>query len=169
MKKLISTLVLGASLVFPSLAVQAETKVAVIDVQRIFQEMPQAQESDKRIRDEFEPRAQEIRKLEDELQALLEKRERDAALMSEADMIQMNRKLQSLDNQYKQARGYFEEDRRKRSVQEQGKLMAIIEAAVITVAESGGYDLVLPLDATAYFSNKLDVTEQVIQEATKAK
>jgi outer membrane protein len=169
LKKLIAAVALAVTMMGSSFAAQAETKIAVINIAEVFQQLPQRDALQKTLKDEFEVRVQEVRGLESEMQRLYEKREKDGELLGQQEVTKITRQLETMQAEYKLKRKNLEEDQRRRGAEEQQKLMVKVQNAVVEVSKSEGYDLVLPLDATAYAADSLDITKQVIQQVSKSK
>lgn len=169
MKKLIAAVALAVTMMSSSFAAQAETKIAVINIAEVFQQLPQRDVLQKTLKDEFEVRVQEVRKLESEMQRLYEKREKDGELLGQQEVTKITRQLETMQAEYKLKRKNLEEDQRRRGAEEQQKLMVKVQNAIVEVSKSEGYDLVLPLDATAYAADSLDITKQVIKQVSKSK
>merc|ERR1711964_272793 len=85
-KHIVAGAMLGSALV--STSVMAEQKVAVVDVQGIFQAMPQAAE----IKDQLE----EVNQLQRDGQFYAERLQRDAATMSDAEKKELEQKILSV-------------------------------------------------------------------------
>lgn len=68
------------------LAAQAE-KIAVVDMQAVFEQLPQREAVNKTLKAEFGDRVAAVQKMQDELRDMLEKQQRDAALMSDAQKL----------------------------------------------------------------------------------
>lgn len=169
MKKLIAAVALAATIVTPSFSALAETKIAVINIAEVFQQLPQRDTLQKNLKDEFEVRVQEVRGLEAEMQRLYDKREKDGELLGQQEVTKITRQLETMQAEYKLKRKNLEEDQRRRGAEEQQKLMIKVQDAIVEVSKAQGYDLVLPLDATAYASDALDITKQVVQQVSKSK
>ncbi|WP_432453843.1 MULTISPECIES: OmpH family outer membrane protein [unclassified Agarivorans] len=169
MKKLITAVALAATISIPSFSVLADTKIAVINIAEVFKQLPQRDALQKSLKDEFEVRVQAVRSLEAEMQRLYDKREKDGELLGQQEVTKITRQLETMQAEYKIKRKNLEEDQRRRGAEEQQKLMVKVQDAVVAVSKSKGYDLVLPLDATAYSVDALDITKQVIQQVSKSK
>ncbi|GDY25694.1 MULTISPECIES: OmpH family outer membrane protein [unclassified Agarivorans] len=169
MKKLIAAVALAVTMMTPSFSALAEAKIAVINIADVFQQLPQRDTLQKTLKDEFEVRVQEVRGLEAEMQRLYDKREKDGELLGQQEVTKITRQLETMQAEYKLKRKNLEEDQRRRGAEEQQKLMVKVQEAIVEVSKSQGYDLVLPLDATAYASDSLDITKLVIQQVSKSK
>lgn len=58
----------------------------------------------------------------------------------------------------------FEQDNRRRQMEERNKLLSRIQDAVKKVADSDGYDVVIDANAVAYASNAKDITADVLKQ-----
>ena len=101
MKQLVKHIVAGAMLgsALVSTSVMAEQKVAVVDVQGIFQAMPQAAEIQNAIQAEFKDQLEEVNQLQRDGQFYAERLQRDAATMSDAEKKELEQKIK--DKEYK--------------------------------------------------------------------
>ena len=98
MKQLVKHIVAGAMLgsALVSTSVMAEQKVAVVDVQGIFQAMPQAAEIQNAIQAEFKDQLEEVNQLQRDGQFYAERLQRDAATMSDAEKKELEQKILSV-------------------------------------------------------------------------
>lgn len=143
--------------------------IAGIDIPKIVSEIPQKKAIEEKLNKEFGGQIAELQKLEKEMQSLIEKGERDSAMMSEKQRLDLKRKLEDLNASYKVKGKAFTEDNRRRQLEERDKLLTMIKKASAQVAEREGYDAVIDLNVTAYLSPKRDITEKVISEMTRMK
>nr|WP_170164062.1 OmpH family outer membrane protein [Gallaecimonas pentaromativorans] len=146
----------------------AETRIAVIDMAKIFQSLPQRQQVEDKLKKEFSDRIEEVRKLETQMQSIQEQARRDASIMTDTQKTDLSRKMEQLDADYKLKRKALDEDMRARQGEERNKLLASIEDAVTKVAK-GKYDVVLQSGAVAYISNDVDISDKVIAQVSKGK
>lgn len=168
MNRFIQAVALTLAISAPSFSAMAELKVATIDMRNVFQQISESMGVSKQLQDEFGVRIQELQKLEEQMQSLYQKRERDKALMSQEELTTITRELESLQAEYQLKGKNYEDDHRKRNAEEQQKLMVKVQQAVEQISKAQGYDLVLPIDATAYAKPELDISLQVIEIASKS-
>ena len=143
-----------------------DLKVGYIDTNKVLKDAPQADLARKKLEDEFNPRDQEIVKLQKKLKDLKEKQERDAKLMSQAESIKLERKIVSLKRDIKRAKEEFNEDFNLRRNEELAKLHKLISKTTVQVAEDLKYDIILS-DNVLYISKRVDITERVINRLQK--
>nr|WP_192954876.1 OmpH family outer membrane protein [Gallaecimonas mangrovi] len=146
----------------------AETRIAVIDMGKIFQSLPQRQQVEEKLKKEFSDRIEDVRKLEKQMQDIQEKARRDSSIMTDTQKTDMSRKMEQLQADYKLKRKALDEDMRSAQEDERNKLLATIQDAVNKVAK-GKYDVVLQSGAVAYTSSNVDISDKVIAQVSKGK
>jgi outer membrane protein len=169
LKQFIQIAALFFAFCIPSFAANVQMNVATINTHAVFQQLYQTQSVGQKLKAEFEPAVRELKRLEDEMKSIYEKRERDKVLLSEAEITDLNRQLEALQSEYKRKGKNFEDDKRKRSNEEQQILMVQVQSAITELAKANHYDLVLPIDATAFAKPELDISKQVLDTISKSK
>ena len=143
-----------------------DLKVGYIDTSKVLKEAPQADVARKTLEDEFNPRDQEIVKLQKQLKTLNEKQEREAKLMSRTDNVKLERKIVSIKRDIKRAKEEFNEDFNLRRNEELAKLHKLISKTTIQIAQEQQYDVILS-DNVLYISKRVDITEMVLERLRK--
>lgn len=167
MKKLVQGAAIAVLFSFSSYVAAADLNIATIDMRAVFQQLSQSGSVSQKLKDEFAEPIRELKKLEGEIKTTYEKRERDKSLLSESELTQLNRQLEAMQAEYQLKAKNFEDDKRARTAEEQQKIMVKVQDAVEAVASSKGYDLVLPIDTTAFAKAELDISRLVIDAASK--
>lgn len=152
-----------------SSAAMAETKIAVINVPRIMQEIPQGKAVEAKLKSEFDSRVREMQRMESEGQTLSAKLKKDESFMSADERTKLQRKLAELQADFSLKGQALQEDQRRRYSEEQKKVLEKIQAAVDSIAKAQGFDLVLNGQAVVYGSDKVDISSQVIQQVSKSR
>ncbi|WP_421133828.1 OmpH family outer membrane protein [Alteromonas sp. A079] len=170
MKQLVKHIVAGAMLgsALVSTSVMAEQKLAVVDVQGVFQAMPQAAEIQNAIQMEFKDQLEEVNQLQRDGQFFAERLQRDAATMSEAEKKDLEQKILNVREQLTTKGQPLQQNIQRRSNEERNKLLGLIKQAIDAVAAKEGYDVVLNAGAVAFAKEEHDLSEQVLQQASKA-
>ena len=145
----------------------ADTKIGVVDMEQVFQRLPQREQVTAQLKREFEPRVRELQKLEEEGQKLVEKFRKDESFMSKDQKKQNQEKLAKLQMEFNQKRQAFEQDNARRQGEERSKILKDVKVAIDQIARDGDYDLILENNAAPFSSSKLDITTQVISKASK--
>lgn len=170
MKQLVKHIVAGAMLgsALVSTSVMAEQKLAVVDVQGVFQAMPQAAEIQNAIQMEFKDQLEEVNQLQRDGQFFAERLQRDAATMSEAEKKDLEQKILNVREQLTTKGQPLQQNIQRRSNEERNKLLGLIKQAIDAVAAKEGYDVVLNAGAVAFAKEEHDLSEQVLQQVSKA-
>ncbi|WP_110458618.1 OmpH family outer membrane protein [Shewanella algidipiscicola] len=148
------------------IAAQAE-KIAVVDMQAVFEQLPQREAVSKTLKTEFGDRVANVQKMQDELRGMLEKQQRDAALMSESQKTDMLRKMESLKAELQLKGKALDEDMRRRNGEEQNKLLVEVQKAITAIAEKEQYDVVLQRGAAIYVKPTSDISSKVVEALSK--
>lgn len=145
-------------------AAQAQQKIGVVDMMSIFQQLPQREQISQELQEEFKDRFEEMRQLEQKVQDLRQKQERDASIMSAEEKTQLNRQLEQLISEAQLKNKALQEDTRRRQQEERNELLGKVQNAINSVAESQGYDLVLESNAVAFMKADNDLSDEVVTE-----
>ncbi len=161
------TAVVVAGLLMTGMVGAKELKIAVVDMQEVFAKMPQTAKVEEALKKEFGPKQAELEKLKGDYTYNVEKLKRDGATMSDKQKKELEGQLMKQQQTLQATAGAMQEAFGKRRNEETGKIGAIIDAAVKQVVTSGGYDLVLPKQATVFNQAELDITQAVLSQASK--
>jgi outer membrane protein len=164
-KHVVAGAMLGSALV--STSVMAEQKVAVVDVQGVFQAMPQAAEIQNAIQAEFKDQLEEVNQLQRDGQFYAERLQRDAATMSDAEKKELEQKILAVRESLAEKGQPLQQNIQRRSNEERNKLLGLIKQAIDAVAAKEGYDVVLNAGAVAFAKEEHDLSEQVLDQVSK--
>ncbi len=166
MNKMFNRAMMVLVLLGAPLAAQAE-KIAVVDMQAVFEQLPQREEVSKTLKTEFGDRVAGVQKMQEELRGMLEKQQRDAALMSETQKTDMLRQMESLKAELQLKGKALDEDMRRRNGEEQNKLLVKVQKAISEIAEKEKYDVVLQRGAVIYVKPESDISSKVVEVLSK--
>jgi len=147
-----------------SAGVQAADKIAVVNVSSIFQQLPARETVAKQLESEFKGRAGELQNMERDLQTKMQKLQRDGSTMKASDRTKMEKDVMAQREQFSQKAQAFEQDNRRRQMEERNKILSRIQDAVKVIASKEGYDVVVDVNATAYFAAGKDITADVLKQ-----
>lgn len=162
-RALITFALLGAPLV-----AQAES-IAVVDMGAVFEQLPQREQITKSLKAEFGDRVAGVQKMQEEMRSLMEKQQRDGALMNDTQKTELVRKMEALKSEYQLKGKALDEDLRRRQGEEQNKLLVKVQKAIDTIAEKEKYDLVLQRGAVIYVKPSADISDKVVEALGKGK
>jgi outer membrane protein len=171
LKTFTKTLVAGAMLSSALLttAVQAaEQKIGVVDVQGIVRTLPQFAEINQIVGAEFKDEIQQVNTQQEEYNFLLQKFQREGATMSDAEKKKLEEQIIALQKSLQEQAGPLEQKMQRRVQEEQRKLLGLVMQVVETIADSKKYDLVLNKGNIPFVKAKFDITQEVLDQVTKA-
>jgi len=158
----IFTLILACGLIIFSPFALAQTKVGVVNVQKIMSTSTAAIEASKRIEQEFSARDQEMKRLSLKLQGMKEDFDKNQATLSESDKKRKEAEFADLNREFQRKGRELREDLERRQAEETGKLLEKTQAVIKIIAEAENYDLILR-DAV-YVAPAANITDQVLKE-----
>ncbi|MDN4500939.1 OmpH family outer membrane protein [Alteromonadaceae bacterium BrNp21-10] len=172
MKTLIKTLAVTAALstsVLSSATFAAE-KIGVVNVQGIFQSLPQTAAVEGVIREEFKDALQDVARLEKDIKYYIEKQQRDAATMSEAEKKDLESKMMALRDEYTGKAKPLQDSIQNRQNEERNKILGLIKQTIDAVAAKEDYDMILNANAITYLKDEsADISAKVADQVSKIK
>ncbi|WP_312416199.1 molecular chaperone Skp [Pseudescherichia sp.] len=162
MKKWLLAAGLGLAMVTSA---QAADKIAIVNMNTLFQQVAQTTGVSKTLENEFKGRASELQSQENDLQGKMQRLQRDGSTMKASDRSKLEKDVMSQRQAFSQKAQAFEQDRARRSNEERGKLVTRIQSAVKKVAADDGIDLVVDANTVAYNSSDVkDITADVLKQ-----
>ncbi len=155
-----NSLLLGA--VFVTTQAQSqEFRIGFVSTDRIFKEASTAKSAQLKLEQEFSKREKEIVDLGATLKSAVDKFEREAPTMPEAQRTTRQKQLVDQDREFQRKRREFQEDLNSRKNEELQQVLERANKVVKQVAEAEKYDLVL--QEAVYVNPKHDITDKVIK------
>jgi outer membrane protein len=149
-------------------AASAQTKVAIINVQRAVLESAEIQKAQAAMEAKYKPRQQELEKIQKDLQGIQQQLQAGAGKLTpqaEADLTaqgqRKQRDLQRLTDDLQSDVNAERTDILGKSSQKMGEV-------VKKLAEEKGYDVVVDSQYTWYFKPALDITAEALAAYNKA-
>lgn len=144
-------------------------KIAVVDMAAVFEQLPQREQIGQELKTEFGERMAAVKKMQEEFRGLVDKQQRDSALMSDSQKTQLQRKMESLQAELQLKGKALDEDLRRRQGEEQNKLLGQVQKVINDIAQKKQYDMVLQRGVTLYARPSLDISSQVVEALSKGK
>jgi outer membrane protein len=151
-----------ASMMLTGAVAATDLKIGFVDAVRLIESAPQGEESLQMLEQEFSPRDREIRQLRAELRDMEAELDKNALVMKQADVDQMQLELGAMRRKIKRLQQEFKDDYNLRRNEELAKLQQIVTEAIIEIAESEGYDLIV--QQAVFASKAINITEQVLEK-----
>ena len=142
-------------------AAGAETKIGVVNFQRLLEEAPQTKTIMAALENEFAPRRRELLTMQNDLKSRDEKLQKEGAVMSEADRTKAEKTLRDGQREFSRKAGEFQDDASTRRNEELGKVQKFLVQEIQTYSAAQGYDLVIG-EGVFYAKNQLDMTAGVL-------
>jgi len=145
----------------------AQSKIAVVNFERILRESPQSKVAEKRLETEFKKKEADINDLAARLTAAGQKLDKDAPVLSETQRRERQNQLADMDRELQRRQRDFRDEVGQRKQAEFAEVMNAANRAIKSIAEKEGYDAVF--QDMAYFNPKIDVTDKVLKAMSDAK
>jgi len=149
-------------------AAAAQTKVAVINLQRAVLESDEIQKASAAMEAKFKPRQQEIEKLQRDLQGIQQQLQAGAGKLTqqaEADLTaQGQRKQRDMQRMSDDLQADVTADRNEVLGKSSQKMSEVVKK----LAEEKGYDMVVDVTNTVYFKPAVDITAEALAAYNKA-
>jgi outer membrane protein len=151
-------------LAFSTPAALAEVKIAIVDVQGAILQSEEAKRLLQQIQDEFKDEEDEIRQIQTDAAAMMERLQKDAEVMSDAEKRRIQQQIESKNNDFV----FFRQKLQRQVEERQQELFAGIngkvQKAVEELVKSDDYDLILPRQAALYVNPVYNITRKVTEK-----
>ena len=161
MKKIVMTMLALSLMQIGSAVAAAEFKIGFVNTERVFREAAPAQKAQKKLEKEFATRDQELQKMAKQAKDLQAYLEREGVTISETERRNKERDLANLNRDFQRSQREFREDLNLRRNEELSAVQERANKAIIAIAESEKFDLIL--QEAVYASHRIDVTEKVLK------
>lgn len=158
--KAIAVIALLCAVALPASA--QELKIGVVNVPLLMDRAPQTKAAMDALQEEFAPRQREILAKQTELQELVERAQKDGAVMSETERRNAEKSVRDLQREVTRLDTEFREDLNLRQNEELAKLQRSLLTEVQTYAQGEGYDIVVG-DGVLFASTAANITEEVLR------
>lgn len=157
----------ATGLVWTAPAAAQELKIGYVNSERILRDSAPARAATQKLETEFAKRDRELQELGTRLKAQVERFEKDAPVLAEADRTRRQRELTELDRDLQRRQREFREDLNQRRNEELQGLLERAQRLVRQIAEQEKFDLIVQ-DAV-YFSPRVDITDKVLRGLNNGK
>jgi outer membrane protein len=139
-------------------------KIGVVDVRQVLQKIPQMTEVNSQLEKQFKPRQDKIVEAQKSLKESEDKLNKEGAVMGDTQRSALQDKIIAERANTQAMISTFQQDLSNAQNRSMQKLLAQIAGVVNKIAKDDKYDLILQGENVPYVSDKLNVTERVIQE-----
>ena len=160
-KKLIN--ILFIVLVAISNTSYAETKIGVVKLDVLFKEIPIYKESQNNLKNEFKPKADELKKIETSWNELNDDYLKNERTMSKNERKAKIKEISDVEKKFRTMQQTLQKELQGKQNAELQRIRVIVERAINKFAEDNDYDLILRADGTTLFAKKyVDITQEII-------
>jgi outer membrane protein len=142
----------------------AEVKIAVVDVQRAILGSEEAKKLLAQIQTEFSKDEDQIKVIQRDAAALLERAQKDAEVMSDAEKQRIQSEIESKNNDFVYLRQKLQKAITARQTELFSGTEAKVQKAIENMVLENDYDLILPRAAALYVGDLYDITRKVTEK-----
>jgi outer membrane protein len=141
----------------------AETKIGVVKLDVLFKEIPIYKESQTNLKNEFKPKADELKKIETSWNELNDDYLKNERTMSKNERKAKIKEISDIENKFRTMQQTLQKELQGKQNSELQRIRVIVEKAINKFAEDNDYDLILRADGTTLFAKKyVDITQEII-------
>lgn len=164
MKKLISAFLVAISLLASTVVLAGNSRIGVVDLQKIMQNSPQMKEIQANLEKTFKARRDKLVAMEESLKKDMEEFKKDNAVLTAAKRKELEEKIISQQQKLEQDGQQYQQELSAANNEAMEGFYNKIKAAIAKVAKNDKYDLVFQKDAAPFSQDALDVTSKVMKE-----
>ena len=145
--------------------VSAELKMGIVNLDTLFKEIPIYRESQEKVKKQFDPRARNLKTLEQEWNTLNDEYLKNETVMSEKEKKDLVNKIQSIETKFRTGQEKIQADLQKVQQEELSRIRAIVETAITNYAEKNDFDIIIRADGTTLYAKKyINITQEIISK-----
>ena len=167
MKKIGFMLISLSILVLVSVPAYSQPKLGYVKVDEVIRKANIAKNAEDKLKKEFAPRDNELKKMNLKLKNLATKFEKEQAVLTKSDKQKLQREIANIEKELQRKRRQAREDLTQRKNEELAAVVEKARAAIKEIAEDEKYDLIL--ENSVYASPKVDITAKVIKALNEKK
>ena len=152
------------TLFLPNFA-SAELKMGIVNLDTLFKEIPIYRESQEKVKKQFDPRARNLKTLEQEWNNLNDEYLKNETVMSDKEKKELVEKIQSIENKFRSGQEKIQADLQKVQQEELSRIRGIVEKAISEYAENNDFDIIIRADGTTLYAKKyINITQEIISK-----
>ena len=148
----------------PNMA-SAELKMGIVNLDALFKEIPIYRESQEKVKKQFDPRARNLKTLEQEWNSLNDQYLKNETVMSDKEKKDLVEKIQNVETKFRSGQEKIQADLQKVQQEELSRIRAIVEKAITEYAEKNDFDIIIRADGTTLYAKKyINITQEIISK-----
>ena len=141
----------------------AETKIGVVKLDILFKEIPIYKESQTSLKNEFKPKADELKEIETSWNKLNDDYLKNERTMSKDQRKSKIKEISDIEQKFRTKQQVLQKELQGKQNSELQRIRIIVEKAINKYANDNDYDLILRADGTTLFAKKyVDITQDII-------
>jgi outer membrane protein len=141
----------------------AETKIGVVKLDMLFKEIPIYKESQTNLKNEFKPKADELKKIESSWNKLNDDYLKNERTMSKDQRKSKIKEINDIEQKFRTNQQALQQELQGKQNSELQRIRIIVEKAISKYAKDNDYDLILRADGTTLYAKKyVDITQDII-------
>ncbi len=161
------SLLISAMMLLAFSAQAVSVKVGIVKVEKILAEAPQVEAVNAEMLKRFSGKKDELKALEEDIKKLQEKYQRNELVMTQDKLDEIKKEALAKLQEFKQKEAVLNQEVSTMRSQKLAELQQQIRGIIEDIAKKGEYDLILS-DGVVYTSDKLDITDKVLERMKKA-
>ena len=147
---------------YPALA---EVKIGIVKLDILFKEIPIYKESQNKMKKEFKPKADELKKIETSWNKLNDDYLKNERVMSKTERKDKIDEINKVEKQFREKQQNLQKELQDKQNSELNRIRVIVENAINDYAKDNDYDLILRADGTTlYAKTYVDITQDIIDK-----
>lgn len=148
----------------PNMA-SAELKMGIVNLDVLFNEIPIYRESQEKVKKQFDPRARNLKTLEQEWNSLNDQYLKNETVMSDKEKKDLVEKIQNIETKFRSGQEKIQADLQKVQQEELSRIRTIVEKAITEYAEKNDFDIIIRADGTTLYAKKyINITQEIISK-----
>jgi outer membrane protein len=141
--------------------------IAVIDLDKVLQSIPQVKAADEGFKKDFTPREAAIKKAADALTAEVNTVKKNRSVMTTEELTKAEAKIQKDQRNLDAMQAQFSQDLQTAQTKAMQLILNTVQKTVSTLATANGYSMVILKNNTLYYKPDADITQKVITALKK--
>lgn len=154
-------ILLAAAASMAAVPAMAQTKVAVVNFERILRESAQSKRAESRLESEFKKKEADLNDVGTRLRQASERFDKESVTLSESQRRDRQNQLADMDRDFQRRQRDLRDEVNQRKQAEFAEVVNAANRAIKSVAEKEGFDVVF--QEAAYANPKVDVTDKVLK------
>ncbi len=152
-------------LLLSSNTVLAEVKIGIVKLDILFKEIPIYKESQNQMKNEFKPKADELKKIETSWNELNDDYLKNERVMSKSERKDKIDEINRIEKEFREKQQSLQKELQSKQNSELNRIRKIVEDAINDYAKDNDYDLILRADGTTlYAKTYVDITQEIIEK-----